>query len=102
MTEFVTERYHQMIQLVMREDHGIANLLDLHDQIIDQDNGYWVKSRLGVRGDSRRPTRNPLFPDAPRALRKADFGLRQRACGKAAEEVQVCRAAPDLRSQAPA
>ena len=27
----------------MREDHGIANLLDLHDQIIDQDGGYWVK-----------------------------------------------------------
>ena len=27
----------------MREDHGIATLLDLHDQIIDQDGGYWVK-----------------------------------------------------------
>ena len=27
----------------MREDHGMANLLDLHDQIIDQDGGYWVK-----------------------------------------------------------
>ncbi len=32
-----------MIQFTMREDHGIANLLDLHDQIIDQDGGYWVK-----------------------------------------------------------
>jgi hypothetical protein len=27
----------------MREDHGIANLLELHDQIIDQGEGYWVK-----------------------------------------------------------
>ena len=32
-----------MIQFDMREDPGIANLLDLHDQIIDQDGGYWVK-----------------------------------------------------------
>jgi len=36
-------RYQRLIQCVMREDHGIANLLDLHDQIIDQDGGYWVK-----------------------------------------------------------
>jgi hypothetical protein len=27
----------------MREDHGILNLLELHDQVIDQDGGYWVK-----------------------------------------------------------
>ena len=27
----------------MREDHGIKTLLDLHDQIIDQGGGYWVK-----------------------------------------------------------
>ena len=27
----------------MREDHGIASLLDLHDQIIDLDGGCWVK-----------------------------------------------------------
>ncbi len=27
----------------MREDPGIETLLDLHDQIIDQGNGYWVK-----------------------------------------------------------
>lgn len=43
VTELATVSYHQLIQLVMREDHGIANLLDLHDQIIDQDGGYWVK-----------------------------------------------------------
>lgn len=27
----------------MRDDSGIVNLLDLHDQIIDQGSGYWVK-----------------------------------------------------------
>jgi len=25
------------------EDHGIRTLLDLHDQIIDQEDGYWIK-----------------------------------------------------------
>ncbi len=43
LTESDTSGYHQLIQLGMREDPGIANLLDLHDQIIDQDGGYWVK-----------------------------------------------------------
>lgn len=27
----------------MREDHGISTLIDLHEQIIDQGGGYWVK-----------------------------------------------------------
>ncbi len=27
----------------MHEDHGIATLVELHDQIIDQGNGYWIK-----------------------------------------------------------
>jgi hypothetical protein len=27
----------------MRKDPGIATLVELHDQIIDQDNGYWIK-----------------------------------------------------------
>ena len=27
----------------MREDYGIATLIDLHDQIIDQGGGYWIK-----------------------------------------------------------
>jgi hypothetical protein len=27
----------------MCEDHAIAALIDLHDQIIDQGGGYWVK-----------------------------------------------------------
>ena len=27
----------------MREDYGIATLLDLHDQILDQGGGYWIK-----------------------------------------------------------
>jgi hypothetical protein len=32
----------------MREDHGIATLLDLHDQIIDQGGGYWIKIEAWV------------------------------------------------------
>jgi hypothetical protein len=32
-----------MIYFRMREDQGIRNLLDLHDQIIDQGGGYWVR-----------------------------------------------------------
>ena len=27
----------------MQEDPGIATLVELHDQIIDQGNGYWIK-----------------------------------------------------------
>jgi hypothetical protein len=27
----------------MREDPGIATLVELDDQIIDQGNGYWIK-----------------------------------------------------------
>lgn len=27
----------------MQSDHGIETLLDLHDQIIDQGSGYWIK-----------------------------------------------------------
>jgi hypothetical protein len=27
----------------MREDPGIETLIDLHDQIIDQNGGYWIK-----------------------------------------------------------
>ncbi len=27
----------------MRKDPGIETLIDLHDQIIDQGGGYWVK-----------------------------------------------------------
>ena len=32
----------------MREDLGIATLIDLHDQIIDQGDGYWVKIEAWV------------------------------------------------------
>ena len=32
----------------MREDHVIETLLDLHDQIIDQGDGYWVKIEAWV------------------------------------------------------
>ena len=27
----------------MREDQGISTLIDLHEQVIDQGGGYWVK-----------------------------------------------------------
>ena len=27
----------------MREDHGIVTLIDLHNQVIDQGDGYWIK-----------------------------------------------------------
>jgi len=36
----------------MREDHGIATLIDLHDQIIDQGGGYWIKIEAWVVGAS--------------------------------------------------
>ena len=36
-----------MIQFAMREDQVIETLLDLHDQIIDQGDGYWVKIEAG-------------------------------------------------------
>ena len=32
-----------MIYFCMREDQGIATLIDLHDQILDQGGGYWIK-----------------------------------------------------------
>lgn len=34
--------YQLMIYLRHMQDHGIRTLLDLHDQIIDQEDGYWV------------------------------------------------------------
>ena len=37
-----------MIQLAMRDDHGITTLLGLHDQIIDQGDGYWIKIEAWV------------------------------------------------------
>ena len=35
--------YHQMIQLLMQRDSGIDTLLDLHGEIIEQGQGYWVR-----------------------------------------------------------
>lgn len=40
--------YQRLIHFVMREDHGIATLIDLHDQIIDQGGGYWIKIEARV------------------------------------------------------
>ena len=52
----------------MREDYGIANLLDLHDQIIDQGEGYWVKIealRVGVTPDIPHGVRYSLTLHEP-------------------------------------
>jgi hypothetical protein len=35
--------YHRLISSGMREDPGIVTLLDLHGQIIDQGDGFWIK-----------------------------------------------------------
>ena len=40
--------YQLLINFGMREDHGIATLIDLHDQIIDQGGGYWIKIEAWV------------------------------------------------------
>jgi len=46
----------------MREDRGITTLLDLHDQIIDQGGGYWVKIEAWVV---------PASKDIPHGIRYA-------------------------------
>jgi hypothetical protein len=35
--------YQQMIYCSMVEDPAIATLIDLHEQILDQGGGYWIK-----------------------------------------------------------
>lgn len=43
-----------MILLNAHEDPGITTLVDLHDQVIDQGNGYWIKIEAWrVTGDPR-------------------------------------------------
>ena len=32
-----------MINVIMRDELGVETLLDLNEQIIDQENGYWIK-----------------------------------------------------------
>ena len=57
-----------MIQFVMREDYVIETLLDLHDQIIDQGDGYWVKIEawvVGVSADIPHGIRNSLTLHEP-------------------------------------
>ena len=36
--------YQPLIHSGMHEDPGIATLVELHGQIIDQGNGYWIKT----------------------------------------------------------
>ncbi len=44
----------------MRSDPGIETLLDLHEQIIDQGNGYWIK----IEAWRVKPT-----PEVPHGIR---------------------------------
>ncbi len=44
----------------MRDDPGIETLIDLHDQIIDQGDGYWIKIEAW---------RVPRRPDIPHGIR---------------------------------
>ena len=52
--------YHPLIHLAMREDLGITTLIDLHDQIIDQGDGYWIKIEAWVV---------PVSKDIPHGVR---------------------------------
>jgi hypothetical protein len=52
--------YHQLIHLAMREDLGITTLIDLHDQILDQGDGYWIKIEAWVV---------PVSKDIPHGVR---------------------------------
>ena len=52
--------YHQLIHLAMREDLGITTLIDLHDQIIDQGDGYWIKIEAWIV---------PVSKDIPHGVR---------------------------------
>jgi hypothetical protein len=36
-------KYHQVIKLPPETDPGVSTLLDLHNQILSQDDGYWIK-----------------------------------------------------------
>jgi len=53
----------------MREDFGIGTLLDLHCQITDQGDGYWVKIEAwGCCGLKGHCTWDSLRADTARAL----------------------------------
>jgi hypothetical protein len=83
----------------MREGPGIETLLDLHDQIIDQGDGYWVKIEAWRIASTAEVTHGIRYSlTAARAVRQANPPrVRQRACGRSAEEVQVRRPAAELR-----
>ena len=52
--------YHPLIHLAMREDLGITTLIDLHDQILDQGDGYWIKIEAWIV---------PVSKDIPHGVR---------------------------------
>ena len=55
-----------MIYYDMRDDSGIETLIDLHDQIIDQDGGYWVK----IEAWRVVPTEEIPFNEVDRVLKE--------------------------------
>lgn len=82
--------YQPVIHSAMREDSGIATLVELHDQIIDQGNGFWIKIEAWrVQATRGMASRHPLFADLASTSRPTNPGLRQRSCRQATAEVQV-------------
>ena len=64
-------------------DHGIQNLLDLHGNVLDQEDGYWIKLeawRVEPIKDIPHGVRYSLTLHAPSG--KKNPRLRQRACGE--------------------
>ena len=59
-TFFAGSMYHRLIQFSMHEDPGIITLVELHDQIIDQGKGYWIKI------EARRVVATPDIPHGVR------------------------------------
>ena len=57
---------------MMREDLGITTLIDLHDQIIDQGDGYWIKIEAWVVPSSKDiPHGVRYFVEVDRVLKEA-------------------------------
>ena len=57
-------------------DHGIRTLLDLHDQVIDQENGYWIKIEaweVSANADIPHGIRYSLTLHAPSGKRILGF-----------------------------
>jgi hypothetical protein len=76
---------------------GFATLIDLHEQIIDQGDGYWVKIeawRVEATAEVPHGIRYALTLHEPYG--KRILGYDNAHGSETAQEVQVCRTAPDL------